>query len=254
MRILLLLSTTNADKAAVPAGYAHRLQMMMLFAQGLFGGKGSGARELDGDGDGDGLGLGGYGVGDGKAETGIDIAVSAEPRFLEKSVFLSGDLGTGTGTGAGTGNGSGYARAAQWWMLGFDTLRRLVDGKYYRPTGSLGVLAPLFEGAGNRILMVKRNGYAENDDAEQDEFVRALRFGRQEGGFQGEGWNAEWGERVDFVDAFDGGVQDGEGRVVSVSSTAAREGVREGNFEVLRQICGDDVAEYIQKEGLYIEG
>ena len=222
----------------------------------------------------------GHGVG----VASIDIAITSEPRFVEKSVLLSSSsysssyssspsslfssgseletdtedtmstrnssTGTGTETEPGSGSRNVYAHMPQWWLLGFDTLRRLVDGKYYPPSGSLEVLAPLFEGVrvgntvgkGNRVVVVKRGEGDSN--SEQDRFIRGLSLGREvEGGFRGVGWNVDWGGRVDVVDGFEGGV----------SSTAVREAMGRGNREGVKGMCGGGVAEYIRREGLYVE-
>ena len=172
--------------------------------------------------------------------SGIDIALATQPRFLEKSLFLS------TPSDENPYSASLGDSFVQWHILGFDTLVRLVDGKYY-DGGDLSGLAPLFDG-GNRVWIVRRGG----DEKKQAEFVGRLSLSRAKGGFDGLGWNVEWGSKVELVDGFDG-VRDREGQVVSVSSTEVRAAVRDGREEVVEQMCAEAVAEYVVANGLYRE-
>lgn len=134
-RLLLLLSTQNADKAPQPASFEHRLAMMYILASEL---RSALASE----------GPAGPAESSHVAASGlpaIDIGVTSQPYFHLKSSAIEGSGIYGDGAGP-----------TQIHIIGYDTLIRLFDTKYYPPSHSLAVLAPFL--ARHRLRVHLRPG------------------------------------------------------------------------------------------------
>lgn len=140
------------------------------------------------------------------------------------------------------GIASNYRGAEQVFSVGYDTVQRIVDPKYYAPpaVGMEVSLAPFFERA--ELVVSLRGGgrRAQRSSMERDGDVGAVlaRWG--------------WWSRVVVVGAVDGdddgddGGDDGDG----ISSSAVRSGIRDARLEVLKAL-GGPVREWVWRCGLY---
>ncbi|KAF3934573.1 hypothetical protein ABW20_dc0100322 [Dactylellina cionopaga] len=120
--LLLLLATTNADKAPAPASYEHRLVMMCLLAEEI--------RDVF--------------IRESKWPVTIDVAITPHARFIDKSADLAAhEL---------------YPKETtrQIWTLGHDTLVRLLNPKYYPPEHNLEPVYTSLLSSSNRILIFSR--------------------------------------------------------------------------------------------------
>ncbi|RYP82607.1 hypothetical protein DL769_001601 [Monosporascus sp. CRB-8-3] len=217
-RILLLLATSNADKAPKPAAFPQRLVMMYIFAQDLLS-----AMSSRGD-----LGA-----------VGIDLAVTTEPYFHSKAkAIATSDFYTRSARDPET-------PAEQVYLTGFDTLIRIFNPRYYDADGSMAAaLDPFFARSSLRVTMRPDAGWG--DAEEQRKYLDGLRRGN---GLAEIGGRAEWAERVEMVDS------PGDGDPV-ISSTKVRDAVAGQDWDTLRTLVSDRVAGWIRMEGLYsqVEG
>ncbi|KAI5845413.1 cytidylyltransferase family protein [Tricharina praecox] len=149
----------------------------------------------------------------------VDIALTKHARFLDKARDLA----------------DAYPGAEQVYLIGYDTLIRLLDGKYY-PTG-MGELAKFFKR--NQVVCTMREGaWGEQG---QREFLESVKRGEREK----EGCRREWAQRITLVE----GREEGRG----VSSTKVREAVKSGDVNALERLLTKEVAEYVRERGLYTD-
>jgi nicotinamide-nucleotide adenylyltransferase len=187
-RLLLLLATQNADKAAKPAPFEHRLAMMQLFASDLISSLSPPEAEA----------LPGIAV---------DIAVTKLPYFIDKSAAIEE-------------SGEYPNDAQQVHLTGFDTLIRILDPKYYDPEKKLSVLDPFFEK--NRLRVTYRTDDDWGSETAQDEYLDELVKGRRDV----EGGKSEWvtDGRIEMCE----GGKDGEEVISSTKvRTASKQGDRD---------------------------
>ena len=251
-RILLLLATNNADKAPRPAAFPHRLAMMCLFARDL-------ADRVTGAGD-EGAGTG--------ADWPVDIGVTTEPYFHSKSeaVAESRFYRPNINANDDTANPSSAAAAAdpssdmeQVYLVGFDTLIRIFNPKYYpspdpsAPSAMAAALDPFFARARLQVT-VRADADAEWGDAAAQ---RAYMEGLGRGSLVAVGGRAEWATRVARDPDADAEEQ-GEGPLPAISSTKVREAIARGHWAALKtdgfSVVTPRVEEFIRREGLYREG
>jgi nicotinamide-nucleotide adenylyltransferase len=113
------------------------------------------------------------------------------------------------------------------WLVGYDTLIRILDKKYY--SGSVEEsLRPFWEK--NRLVCAIRG-----DEVLEREYVEKIRRGEIEGVPQ------TWAEYVKVIEPV--GKEE--------SSTRAREAASVGRWEELSIVVPEDISEYIQTEQLY---
>jgi nicotinamide-nucleotide adenylyltransferase len=106
-QLLLLFSTSNADKAPKPASFPHRLVMMSIFAQSLFS-------KLK------------------KDSVAIDIGLTTEAFFNDKAAAI-------------TESNEYLDGLKQTYLLGYDTVIRFLAPKYYpKFDPPLSALNPFF--------------------------------------------------------------------------------------------------------------
>lgn len=219
-RLLLLLAINNADKAPQPAAFSQRLTMMHVFALDLL----AAARQARGIGD-----------GDDDDSMAVDIAVTTEPYFHSKSAavascaFYRGQEGPGDAP-----------PMEQLYLTGYDTLIRVFNAKYYPDNSMRDALDPFF--AHSRLRVTMRTSADWGTAADQVAYLEGLRGGELEA----RGGRAEWADKVDMVQAR----QEGE---EAISSTKVREAVGNQNWERLRMLVSDGVAEWVRQAGLYTE-
>lgn len=199
-RLLLLLSVQNADKPVKPAGFAERLAMMHVFA-------GDVQAVLRGEG----------GSGEGEVEgvegVTVDIGLTSKPYFHDKSRVI-------------TESGVYADDLEQVVLVGFDTLVRIFDAKYYGGEEGMGREVGGFLGRA-RLRVMMRPGGGWGDVGGQRGWV--------------EGLEERWKGRVELVEG-DGGM---------VSSTLAREAVRVGDWEVVGGLVTEGVRAVIRDMGVY---
>lgn len=160
----------------------------------------------------------------------VDIGVTTHPYFHDKAISIDDtDYYTEQSTGE---------KPQQVHLLGFDSLTRLLDTKYYPPTHTLDPLFALFDKHRIRVTRRIEDGDKYGTVEDQDRVREALANGQRES----EGGKKEWAERIEMVE--------GEGE--AVSSTKAREGVINGDWALVERLVGKGVREYIQEERLYV--
>ena len=214
-RLLLLLATQNADKASKPAPFEHRLAMMTIFAEEM-------VKEMAADGRCEGL--------------VVDVGVTKKARFVDKARIIEGcdDYFCIDDTG-------GKTPAEQIHLMGFDTLVRLLDTKYYPPDHTLAPLEGLFEK--HRVRVTRRTGDAWGGTEEQDEYVTKLQSGEMEG----KGGKRGWAEKIELA----------EGKKVGeeiISSTKVREASKKRDEVALMKLVTEGIARWIFDERLYVDG
>lgn len=166
-----------------------------------------------------------------EGELGIDIAVTTLPYFADKSKHIS------------PSPSYPLEETAQVHLVGYDTLLRILDTKYYPPTHKLDVLHPFLEK--HRLRVTYRVDDEWGDREAQDRYLRDLEEGKRES----EGAKSEWVKegRIKMVE----GRREGE---EMVSSSRVREAVDKGNTEALGRLVTSGVKEWVLKEGLYKDG
>lgn len=168
----------------------------------------------------------------------IDVGLTTEPYFNVKSKVIedSGYYHQKDGDGKTVPGGPTHVH-----LIGYDTLIRLFDTKYYPPEHSLAVLAPFLDK--HRLRIHLRLG-EWGERAKQDEWIK--RLGAGEGGKKGfleeKGGRKEWTQRMEIV-------QPREGEIVS-SSRVREEAKKNGE---LGGLVTESIFEYIEDEKLYRE-
>lgn len=220
-RLLLLLATQNADKAPKPAALEQRLAMMKIFANELL----QAVAQPDKNYDTDGLKEG---------EIVVDVGVTKEARFVDKTSVLEKYWDYTCLTSEDV-----RKPMEQVHLIGFDTLIRLLDIKYYPPNHDLQPLESLFEK--HRVRVTRRTDDAWGGKEVQDEYIGKI----QDGDREDEGAKREWSERIELVE----GRKEGE---EIVSSTKVREAAKAGDRKALQKLVSDGVAQWIMDEKLYL--
>ena len=159
----------------------------------------------------------------------VDIGVTKLPMFVDKvrEIESSGVYGKGKDV-------------EQVHLVGYDTLIRLLDAKYYPPDHTLGSLGALF--GRHRVRVTRRDDDQWGGKKEQNAYVQTL----ADGGREGEGGKREWAERIELVE---GRQEDEE----VVSSTKVRDAVKRGDRHVLGKLLSLNVTNWIFDRRLYEE-
>ncbi|KAI4246905.1 MAG: hypothetical protein LQ352_006272 [Teloschistes flavicans] len=217
-RLLLLLATQNADKAPKPAAFEHRLAMMTLFAQDLLD-EYSASPDKNASGDeGNRVGL------------AVDIGITKKPYYNDKAVAIE--------ESRQYADENSDEQPQQVHLLGFDSLIRLLDRKYYPPEHTLAPLNPFFERHRVRVTRRSQDGTNWGSSNDQDRYLGALATG----GAENVGGKREWAGRIELVEG------EGEG----VSSTKVRDGAGRKKWDEVEKLVGKRTREWIEKEGLYM--
>lgn len=204
----------NADKAPSAASFDQRLTLMTIFATDLL-------HSLTTRPD----------AADYAPISGVDIGVTTAPYYTDKSAAINSS-----------------AEGKHWYpsspqhvhLLGFDTLTRFFAAKYYQSfSPPLSALAPYFD-AGHKLRATLRPDDAYGSEAEQRAFVQRL----ADGELEGEGGKREWAKQVELVEPT---------AQAGVSSTVIRKAAKAGEWDVVRELCTEGVAEWVREEGLYDE-
>ncbi|OAF55490.1 hypothetical protein VC83_08371 [Pseudogymnoascus destructans] len=120
---------------------------------------------------------------------GVNIALTPHALFIDKARLIAEE--------------PTYEGAKKVFILGFDTLKRLLEVRYYDPP-SLSGLGPLFEGG----VRVHLRAGGEEEEGEQRRWIESLG-----GGGDGEEWGEEgMGGGMEVVEASGGEVSSSEVR------------------------------------------
>lgn len=201
--MLLLLATKNADKPDVEAGREMRVTMMKVLAGDVVAGQwdaGKGEENEARDGE------------------GVDIALTPFALFIDKARAIADE--------------STYSGAKKVFILGFDTLKRLLEVRYYDPP-TLSGLGPLFDGG----VRVHLRAGGEEEERGQREWIESL--GGEGGWLERNAGDREWLRGMEVLRASGG----------EVSSSEVRRRVKEGTG--LEGLVKEGVEEVIGREGLY---
>ncbi|KAL8310730.1 hypothetical protein RB597_001595 [Gaeumannomyces tritici] len=231
-RLLLLLSVNNADKAAKSAAFPARWAMMELLARDLALYFWEQQEQADRQ----------RAAGWPKHELspwfGIDMALTTLPYFHQKSEALAAaESHTFVPRWPNTDR-----RAQQVLLVGFDTLTRILDPRYYPPGRVAETLGPMFERATLRVTL--RAGASAIDGWEQRRYVSAVRTGRDCKWTQ---WT--WREKVVVAEETHRAL----GAETDISSTRARTAVAQQNWALLATLVPPKIAQWIQEQELYRE-
>jgi nicotinamide-nucleotide adenylyltransferase len=231
--VIFLLATTNADKKPKPAELPDRIVMMYLAAQQLQDELTKASRP------------------DIPNPT-IDIGVTKKPFFVDKAKAIHESnyhWVPGTKTSEVT---------QQVHLTGFDTLLRILTPKYYPDHDPpLTALEPFLKHHKVRttIRVDKDSPSANLADAQatkgesdlstvqgQKKYLEDIK----QGSLERQGLKKDWAQQIDLV-------IDDSGEADGVSSTRVRNAVKNGNWETVRSLVGEKVAEYIEQMQLYQE-
>lgn len=196
---LLLLSTQNADKELTGASIVERAQMMEILARR-------------------------------QASLGnpVYVGLTCQARFINKATEIQT-----WHQKQQEHKKHQYTGIELHFILGQDTVTRLLDPKYYVPQPVKEALDPFFENC--YLICADRPGYTkENDD---DEFWKTPLV-------------RSYADRIARISLAD------YGPVASISSTLARQAVArisavDGNRETLLQFLDDDIVDYVLDAKLY---
>ena len=163
----------------------------------------------------------------------VDIGVTTKPYFSDKAAAIaeSGVYGPSIGEAA-----KGFE---QVYLIGFDTLIRLLNPVYYPPEHTLQQLGAFFRDS--KVRATRRVGENWGEAEEQTAYLKALRDGKREA----EGGRREWADRIELG----GGIS---GKMGGVSSTKAREAVGRGDWKALNDLVPKGVRQRITEERLYV--
>lgn len=217
-RVLLVLGVSNADKEARPAALEQRLGMMWAFARDL-------RRGLD--------------EGGGGAEgVSVDICLSRQPYFHDKSeaIARSGFYGGGP---------------EQVVLVGYDTLVRIFDPKYYGSVSAAASAGPGEETPLRRALdpffgraVLRVTARADAEWGGRDEQAAYLEDLLKGDGLERIGGSKEWAKRIEIAE----GRKEGE---AVVSSTLARDAAKSRDGARLEELVTHGVKRWIDGEKLY---
>lgn len=234
LRLLLLLAINNADKAPKPAAFEQRLAMMWAFANDIrqIRSVGRGAEPIAKQG------------GDTQHdELAIDIALSTKPYFHEKSAAIDS---------ANFYKAKEGQRMEQIILVGYDTLIRILNPKYYgtpaAPGGQEGADTPMQEALSPFFSRAKLRVTMRTDDewGSSDEQIAYLKDLLHDGGLSRAGGSQEWGDRIELV------VGRKEGEDI-VSSTYARDAAKKQDWARLDKMVTPNVRNLIEQEKIYTE-
>ena len=163
----------------------------------------------------------------------VDIGITKLPYFIDKSAAI-----TSSGIYQPDPSQTGEQPMEQVHLVGYDTLIRLLDTKYYPPKHTLEPLDGLFDHHRLRVTYRQADNFGSRE--EQDAYLRGLKEGKMED----KGGRREWAEKIEMVAGKPVGDQ-------AVSSTRVRKAVEAGDRELVKELCTQGVGRYILEEGPY---
>lgn len=218
---LLLLSVRNADKSLKPgdATYNQRLDMMILLAKAISEQSAPSAHNTS----------------DLQPDSNVAVAIIDEPTFVRKSRVLQEYLGRRLQLFASGGSSSPAPKPELTFVVGIDTLERILAVRYYSTEENMRRSLNEFLGFGgddSRLVCARRvtPGSLETPDEREHRVAAAVH-------------DYVAPEKVVMVDI-------GE-KIESYSSSEVRERVASGDT-LWTQMVTPEVAQYIRKEHLYL--
>ena len=213
-RVLLLLATQNADKPSKPAAFEDRLVMMDMLAHDLLSHLKSTSASSSPS------------PAVPVLLPQVDIGVTKKPYFVDKATAIES---------AGVYPDS----LEQVHLIGYDTLIRIFNAKYYPPEHTLKPLEPFL--ARHRLRVTERPDDGWGGEHDQLSFLHALSLGSM----AADGAKSEWARRIGFVK----GKRPGEH---PVSSTRAREAAaHDAQIHELDWLVPSNVRDYILSQRPY---
>ncbi len=242
VRLLLLLSVNNADKGVKPAAFDKRLAMMWAFARDVQHTLRNAAELASVE------GQDGSEAGAGAGAVSVDLGLATVPYFHDKSAALAESEFYNP-----EGDQDGAGETEQVFLVGYDTLIRILNPKYYGPPDSTGqpavvestpmrkALDPFFARATLRVTMRTDDewGGAEEQRAYLDGLMRAE-------GLRKLGGSKDWGNRIEMVEGRGAGAD-------IISSTYARTAAKARAWDQLDSMVTPEVRWWIEWENLYAE-
>ncbi|KAL2265120.1 hypothetical protein VTJ83DRAFT_6220 [Remersonia thermophila] len=248
VRLLLLLSVNNADKSVKPAAFDKRLAMMWAFAADVLDSVGTQAKRVPPMAA---EGRRGQELPDGGEGLSVDIGLTTVPYFHEKSALLAKERYYHGG--ADDLSGSRHPPPDHVFLVGYDTLIRIFNPKYYNPPSSTtpaalsgstpmqNALDPFFGRARLRVTLRADDEWGGVD--EQSQYLHEILHGD---GLEKIGGSRDWGKRIDLVEARSVGTD-------IISSTYARAAAKKRDPDRLDLMVTPGVKWWIEQEGLYAE-
>jgi len=242
-RLLLLLSVNNADKAPKPAAFDKRLAMMWAFAWDFQRAMRQEQRRVDGTGPTSGVSI------------DVDLGLCTLPYFhaksaaIAESTFYSGKYGEKHDEGK-----DNTETMEQIFLVGYDTLIRIFNPKYYGPVETIAqlttvgqspmqkALGPFF--ARSRLRVTMRTDDEWGGMEEQIAYVEDLM--KEDGLLQKVGGARDWVNRIDMVEGLKAGTD-------VISSTYARAAAKYQDANKLDLMVTPEVRWWIEHESLYQE-
>lgn len=167
------------------------------------------------------------------ATPAIDIALTSQPYFYLKSKLI-------TDSEAYIDKDYKNDEPLHVHLIGYDTLIRLLDTKYYPPSHSLSVLEPLF--TSHRLRVHMRPGEWGETKKQYEWVARLAGSADEDGSLEKLGGKKEWVDKIELV-----GAEEGKGVGVS-SSRVRKEASAEGSLDGL---VPESITRFISEKGLY---
>ena len=205
LRLLLLLATTNADKVSKHDTLQDRLLMMKVFADQM-------QQEISQP-------------NTSSENPAIDVGLTKEPYFHHKAAAIDESP-------VYSGN------PQQIHLIGFDTLIRIFNTKYYPPDHTFACLEPFL--THHRLRVTYRTDDEWGDRTAQEQYVRDIADGKREH----EGGKRAWAKQIHMVE---GKKQDEQ----PISSTRARRAAKDADWATLKTLVPSSVFDVIKSEHLY---
>nr|POE82339.1 putative nicotinamide mononucleotide adenylyltransferase [Quercus suber] len=208
-RLLLLFATMNADKDPSPAAFEQRITLMTIFASDLL------------------IHLQNITKAGQHRVVAVDIGVTKVPFYTDKTLAIAAEAK------------QLYPRGPKHvHLIGFDTLTRFLNPKYYPSFDPpLSALDAYFD-AGHHVRTTLRpdDGFGTVED--QQLYISRL----ENGELDPVGGKARWAKQVEIARDRDG---------VGVSSTKIRNAIVAGRWLEVQESCTPGVAAWLQAEKLY---
>ena len=169
-------------------------------------------------------------TGDCVEDVAVDIGVTKLPYFVDKSKAIA--------AADEYQDRASQGPIDQTHLVGYDTLVRILDPKYYPPEHTLESLKGLFERHTLRV-MLRDDEHLGSRDAQRD-FIYQL----WSGSTSLPGWRMEWAKQLEIDEATGGEAE--------MSSTRAREAAALRDVKSLEALCTKRVVQYLQDTQPYL--
>ena len=208
-RLLLLFATMNADKAPSAASFDQRLTLMCIFASDLVESLNTHSSDA--------------------SNVAVDIGLTTVPYYTDKTAAIE-------------------AEGTQWYpdrpkhihLVGYDTLTRLFNPKYYQKFDPpFSALDPYFD-AGHRFRVTLRPDDQYGSEDEQRAFLKKI----EDGELEKDGGKREWAKLIELVPP---------NKVTGVSSTKIRHAANRQDWDQVAKLTTPTVAAWVKHDRLYEE-